>query len=97
MSGGLAALKEIENVVPQSQLWNIYYALIESHLRNADVTWGNLSKTKLASLKRLQDRAYLIISNARIKDSWLNVDSLFRYYRNVMTYLIMNRLCPESL
>ena len=101
MSGGLAALKKLKNVVPQSQLCNVYYALIESHLRYADVIWGNLSRAKLAVFQRLQDRAYLIISNARIKDgwstSWLNVENLFRYDRNVMTYKIMNRLCPESL
>ena len=101
MRGGLATLKKLKNVVPQSQLCNVYYALIESHLRYADVIWGNLSKTKLAALQRLQDRAYSIISSARIKDSWstswLNVENLFRYDRNVMTYKIMNRLCPETL
>ena len=37
MSGGLAALKKLKDVVPQSQLCNVYCALIESHLRYADV------------------------------------------------------------
>ena len=101
MSGGLAALKKLKNVVPQLQLYNVYYALVESHLRYADVIWGSLSKKKLAALQRLQDRACSIISNARIKDnwssSWLNVENLFRYDRTVMTYKIVNRLCPESL
>ena len=101
MSGGLVALKKLKNIVPQSQLCNVYHALIESHLRYGDVIWGGLSKTKLAALQRLQDRACSIISNARIKDSWsaswLNVVNLFRYDRNVMTYKIVNRLCPESL
>ena len=59
---GLAALlKILEKVVPQSQLCDIYYALIESHLRYADVIWGNRSKTKLAALQRLPDRAYPLI------------------------------------
>ena len=53
MSGGLAALKKLKNIVPQSQFCNVYYALIESHLRYADVIWGNLSETKLAALQRL--------------------------------------------
>ena len=79
----------------------MYYALIESHLRYADVIWGSISKTKIAALQRLQDGAGSIIANARIKDSWsaslLNVENLFRYDRNVMTYKVMNRLCPESL
>ena len=39
MSGGLAALNELKNFVPQSQLCNVYYALTESHLRYADVIW----------------------------------------------------------
>ena len=79
----------------------MYYALIESHLRYADVIWGSLSETKIAAFQCLQDRAYSIITNARIKDSWsaswLNVENHFRYYRNVMIYKIMNRSCPENL
>ena len=46
-------------------------------------------------------RVCSIISNARIKDSWsaswLNVESLFRYGRNVMACKNVNRLLPESL
>ena len=86
ISRGLAALKGLKNVIPQSQLCNVYYARIKSHLCYADVIWGSLSKTKIAALQRLQDRAYSIIS-ARIKyswwTSWLNVKNLFRYDRNV--------------
>ena len=43
--GGIAALKKLKTVVPQSQLCNVYYAIIESHLRYADVILGSLSKT----------------------------------------------------
>ena len=43
---------------------------MESQLRYADVIWDSLSKTKLAGLQRLQDRACSIISNARIKDNY---------------------------
>ena len=94
LSGGLSTLKKLTNIVPQSQLCNVYYTPIESHLRYADVIWGSQSKTKLAGLQRLQDRDCSIISNARIKDnwssSWLNVENLFRYDRTVMTYKIVN-------
>ena len=66
-----------------------------------DVIWGSLCKTKLAALQRLQSRAWLIIENAKIKDlwssSWLNVEIIIRYDRNVMTHKIVNRLCPENL
>ena len=40
ISGGFAAPKGLKNVIPQSQLCNVYYALIESHLRYAEVIWG---------------------------------------------------------
>ena len=60
---------------------------------------GSLSKTKLAALEYLENRAF--VSNAQIKNnwsaSWLNVENLFLYYRNVMAYKIINRLCHESL
>jgi len=101
MSGCLAALKRLKDVILQFYLCNVYYALIESHLCYADAIWGSLSKTKIATLQRLQDRPCWIITNARIKDgwstSWLNVENPFRYDRNVMTYKIMNSLCPENL
>ena len=101
MSAGLSALKRLKNNLPQSQLCSVYYALIESHLRYGDVVWGSLCKTKLAALQRLQSRAWSIIENAKIKDlwssSWLNVENIFRYDRNLMTYKIVNRLCPENL
>ena len=86
ISGGPAAQKNLKIVISQSQLCN--------------VIWGSLSETKIAVLQRLQDRAYSIITDARIKyswsASWLNVENLFRYDRNVMIYKIMNRLCPEN-
>ena len=40
MSRELAALNKLKHVVPQSQLCNVCYALIESHLRYADVIWA---------------------------------------------------------
>ena len=97
---GLMSLKRLKNILPQSQLRSVHYGLVESHLRYGDVFWGSLNKTKKIALQRLQNRACNIIENARIKDnwsrSWLNVDNLFHYDRNIMTYKIMNKLCPEN-
>ena len=42
MSVGLSALKRLKNMLPQSQLCSVYYALVESHLRYGDVVWGSL-------------------------------------------------------
>ena len=101
MSGGLRSLKKLKNLIPQSQLDHVYRALVESHLRYANVIWGSLLKTKLNTLKRLQDRARSIIDNARQKNgwshNWLTVEQLIKFDRSVMTYKIINRQCPESL
>ena len=89
------------NLVPQTQLDNVYRALIESHLRYADVIRGSIPSSKIKILQNLQDRARTIIERARIKDdwsyNWLNVEQLIKFDRSAMTYKIMNRMCPESL
>ena len=35
--GGLASLKKLKNIPPQSKLGSVYFAIVESHLRYADV------------------------------------------------------------
>ena len=101
VSCGLKSLKKLQNLLSQSQLDHVYRALVESHLRYANVVWGSLPKTKLNTLQRLQDRARSIIDKARLKDSWshnwLTVEQLIQFDRSVMTYKIVNRQCPESL
>ena len=81
--GGLLALKKLKNIIPHSQVCSVFHAIVESHLRYADVIWGSLSKTKLDTLQRLHNRAHAIIENARIKDewssNWLSVENLFRF------------------
>ena len=88
--GGLASLKTLENIVSQSQLSNVYRALVESHIRYADVIWGSVSNSKMESLQRFQDRAISIIDTARIKDEWsknfLQVKQLITFVQSVMTY-----------
>ena len=79
----------------------IYCAIVDSHLRYANEIWGSLPKSKLDILQRLQDRARLIMENARYKDSWscdwLSVENIIRFDRSVMTYKIRNKVSPESL
>ena len=101
VSGGLKSLKKLKNLISQSQLDHVYRALVESHLRYANVIWGSLSKSKMNTLQRLQDRACSIIAKAKQKDNWshnwLTVEQLIKFDRSVMTYKIINRHCPESL
>ena len=65
--GGLQSLRRLKSILPQSSLSNVYRALIESHIRYADVIWGSLSNTKIEFLQRLQDRAVSMIHTSRIK------------------------------
>ena len=94
-------MRKLRNILPQSKLCNVYHAVVESHLRYADVIWGSLPETKLMTLQRLQNRAKMIIKNAKHKDewsdSWLSVENLFRFDRSVMTYKILNKISPNSL
>ena len=70
MNSGVWALKSLKNILPQSQLSIVYYALVENQLHYGDVVWGSLSKAKLATLQRLLTRALKIVRNAKIKDTW---------------------------
>ena len=69
VAGGLAAIKKLKGIFPQSMLFQVYKALVESHLRHADVVWGSLSNTKITALQRQQNRAFEIIQVSKIKDS----------------------------
>ena len=53
--GDLASLKTHKNIFSQSQLSNVYRALIESHIRYADAIWGSISNSEIESLQRFQD------------------------------------------
>ena len=98
---GLQSLRRLIGILPQSLLSNVYRALIESHIRYADVIWGSLSNTKIEFLQYLQDRAVSIIHTFRIKGNWtpkfLSVKQLITFDRAVMVYMIFNKLCPENL
>ena len=89
VNGGPKLLKKLKNLISQSQLDHVYCALIESHLRNANVFWGSQPKSKLNTLQRLQDRARTIIEKARLKDNWshnwLTGEQLTKFDRSVMT------------
>ena len=99
--GGLASLRKLKNILPQSQLLNVYQALVESHLRYANVVWGALSNTKLSNLQRYQDRDLELIESSKIKYAYnkniLNVNQLMTFDRAPMTFKIVNQLCPEGL
>ena len=79
----------------------VYYALMESYLRYANVVWGSLADTKMEALQRLQNRAFDIIDSSRLEGLWerrsLNVNQVMNFDRSLMTYKIVNNLCLEIL
>ena len=68
--GGLSALNKIKDTLPQSKLCSAYHALVKSHIRYADVVWGNVSHSEVSTLQRLQNRALSILKNSKVKDTW---------------------------
>ena len=101
IKNALSSLWKLKNILPQSQLDQVYKALLESHLRYCDKLWGELSNTKLDHLQRLQNRARTLIEGSRLKDGWsciwLSVSNLIKFDRAVMIYKKVNGLCPDNL
>ena len=60
-----------------------------------------LSYQTYSTLQKYQNRAFDLIESAKVKDAWnknsLKVNQLMTYDRAVMTYKIVNQLCPEGL
>ena len=80
----------------------MYQALVEDFFRYANVVWGALfSDIKLSTLQKYQNRAFDLMESARVKDACnknsLEVNQLMTFNRAVMTYKIVNQLCPEGL
>ena len=63
----LAPLQTLKNMISQSQHMELYYTLVDSHLRYANVVWGSLCDTKMEVLQRLQKRAFDIIDSSRLR------------------------------
>ena len=51
LKGGLDSVKKLRQILPQSKLFQVYRALVESHLRYGDLLWGHLSVIKLLNLQ----------------------------------------------
>ena len=88
--GGLAAIRKLKNSLPQSKLLDVYRALVENHLRYANVVWGALPSTKLSTLQRYQNRAFNLMESSKLKDV---------YNRNVLDVreLIVTSIFPPNV
>ena len=68
--GGLASLRKLKNILPQSQLLDVYRTLVESHLRYANVVWGAFPSTKLSTLQKCQNKSFSLTESLKIKDAY---------------------------
>ena len=63
--------------------------------------WGALSDTKIGTLQKYQNRALDLIESSKVKDAWnkdlMNINQLMTFDQAVMTYKIVNQLCPAGL
>ena len=88
--GGLVSIRKLKNSLPQSQLLNVYQALVENHLRYPNMVRGAFSSTKLSTtLQKYQNRALDSIESSKGKDPWnknlMNISLLMTLDRAVMT------------
>ena len=74
---------------------------MESHLGYVNVVWGALPSAMQSTLQRDQNRAFNLIESSKIKDAYnrnvLDVRELMVFDRAVITFKIVNMLCPEDL
>ena len=93
-------VSQLREILPQSQLFLVYQALIESHLRYGNLIWDHLPE-KLCSLQKIQDRAFYLIESAPIKDKMpskrLSLEKIITYDRGIMVHKVLRKRCPENL
>ena len=87
-------------MLPQSKLFEVYRALMESHPRYFNLLWGHISATKIGNLQHLQHRAITLIQSAPIKDrtlsAILSVKDLIKLDQAVMVHKFLSKECPEA-
>ena len=100
LKGGLNSIRKLREIIPQSQLFLVYQALIESHLRYGNLIWGHLPEKKLCSLQKIQDRTFYLIESAPIKDKMpskrLSAEKSITYDRAIVVHKILRKKCPEN-
>ena len=97
LKGCLNSVGKLTEILPQSQLFLVCQAPVESHLRNGKVLWGHLTEKKLCTLQKIQNRAFHLIESAPIKDripsARLDVEKTINYDRTIMVHKILKEMC----
>jgi len=64
ISKSIYAIRTVKNILPESALCSLYFALLHSHLVYAVQIWSSGSGSNMESMFKLQKKAIRIISNA---------------------------------
>ena len=98
---GLVSLRKLKNILLQLQLFDVYRVPLESHLRYDNVVWGEPFPAPNSALCKNTRRAFSLTKSSNIKDAYngnvLDVSELITFNREVITFKIINQLCPEGL
>ena len=101
VKSSLSALQRLKDILPESKLAAVYWALTENHLRYGNMIWGCISDAKLDNMQKLQSGAEKLIESRKHKEGWvcdwLSVKKLIKYDRLVMAHKVLNGKCPENV
>ena len=94
ISRGLGIMYRLKDLLNDSVLANVYYALIHSHLCYGILAWGGAAPSNLARLKSLQRRAVKMCSSYHDSSSLhyrvLSLENLYKYFCCIKIYKSIN-------
>ena len=75
IANALFSFKQMKHILPFESLRALYYSLIQSHLSDGIIVWGNADKSVVKSTFLLQKRAIRVIHDAPYNG---HTDPIFR-------------------
>ena len=78
-------MRKLEDILPQSQFFLVYHALVEIHLRYGNLIWGHLPEMKLCANKD------------QTLTKRLSVEKTIKYDQATMVHKILKEMCPDIL
>ena len=67
LKGGLNSIKKLRNILLQSQLFLVYQALIESHLRYGNLIWSHLPEKNSAHCRRYKTGHFALLNQPQLR------------------------------
>ena len=94
ISRSVGMVARVSHMVPFSQLLNIYYSIIYSHLSYCVPVWGRASATVEFGMQRLQIRAIRVITRCAVNTQpqirkLLTFNSIYKYFTSVNLFSLL--------